>query len=216
MPFARVSKSALGSRIKPDEIKMGWHKTNQKGSSKAIYISVAHPIIEGIGWKMVDEKASDTSITSRYYTNVAIMEGTGEDAGFIMLVEHWEKDGYVLGNNKGSSKNTAFSMGITNTRFAHYVINNFDEEIPPSLVNYTVDEKDQTILIECPDWFRYDPTSVPEPAKPEPEPVKEVVETRRPLPRIVVEANHDDDDRPKLNRTDRRRLASKVARALTR
>lgn len=217
MPFARVSKSSFGSRIKPDEIKMGWHRSTQKGEGKAIYFSVSRTIIESMGWEIKEEGAMNAKSTSRRYTSVAVMEGTGKDAGFLMLVEYWERDGYVLGNNKGATQNTSFSMGVTNTRFAHYIINNFNEEVTPGPISYTIDQDEKTILIECPDWFRYDPTTVkePEPVKPAPAPVKEAERTSRPLPKIVVEAE-EDDEVPKLNRSDRRRLASKVARALTR
>jgi hypothetical protein len=62
--------------------------------------------------------------------------------------------------------------GVSVTRFKHYVLNDTARDIEPAPVEFTVDEKEHTILIQCPDWLRYNPLSVPVQPKPV---VKEVV-----------------------------------------
>jgi len=79
-------------------------------------------------------------------------------------------------------------------------------------VEFTVDEKDHTVLIQCPDWLRYNPQSVPQP---EPAPAK--VETKDPRPTVVRLVEEAEEPEPiRLNREERRRLAKKVVSRLGR
>jgi hypothetical protein len=95
---------------------------------------------------------------------------------------------------------------ITAAKLKHYVLN--DDSVPVDATEFTIDEKDQTILIQCPDWLRYNSLSYQEPEKPKP-----VVEEKKlARPTLVVETKAKDVD--KLNRQERRTVAAHVARGL--
>ena len=61
---------------------------------------------------------------------------------------------------------------------------------------------DGALIIECPDWLRFDPTTE---KAPEPEPIKK--------PTLVSKVIVEDD---RMNRQERRAVANKIARALKR
>lgn len=220
MAFVQVAKSAIGgARNIEAEIRIGWHKANNVNKSRALYIAVTKLVVEAVGWKVEIGNPDDPN--SRTYTKITLLEGTYEDAGFIVLAESWDRHGYVLGNNKGTTTNAAFGVGITVSRLKHYVINDVEIEQPPKPVEYTVDEKTKTILIECPDWLRYNPQSVPElpPQPPAPEPIpkpKEVAKPGRPPTKksLVVEVVNETGKELNLNRAQRRNVASAVARSI--
>jgi hypothetical protein len=106
-------------------------------------------------------------------------------------------------------------MNASFTRFRHYIIN----EVPTPLmdVEFTYDAKDKTVLIQCPDWLRYNPLSVPQPA---------VVEEKKPVSpptKAVVKDGKEDvkgllkqiaKDIPDANRKQRRAAVSAVARRM--
>jgi len=134
--------------------------------TRSIYFALTRPLIEQVGWHIAADEERET-------IRVAVNEGSGEDAGFLLLSEDLEK-GYAFGTNAGR-KGQSMSGGVSVTRFRHYVLNDTTQDIEPEAVEFTVDEEEHTILVQCPDWLRYNPLSVPLEAKPVAPVVKEVV-----------------------------------------
>lgn len=209
MPFVTINKSRSGasipSRSNP-EVRMGSHLQTDK-VARGIYISIASVIIEELGWEVTERGL-------RRVVSVLVHEGVGSDAGFWLLSngELNEARAYVLGGERGKAH--TFASGISVSRLAHYVLN--DTSVPVAPVEFTVDAEAKTILVECPDWLRYNPQSYTPPE-----------EERRSLPRATADARKEqarpparsadpEDDVIHLNRGDRRRLASEITRRLKR
>ena len=121
------------------------------------------------------------------------------------------------------------SGGVSVTRFRHYVLNDTTQDIEPEAVEFTVDEEEHTILVQCPDWLRYNPLSVPAVAKPKPVPKEVVAPVAKPTfrkaekPRAIasfdelaekVSANPEVMDL--LNRQERRTINKKMQQHLRR
>jgi hypothetical protein len=182
MTFTKVDKAASGGwRTVTDQpnVRMSCYLQDDKHPrSVAFYINQV--LIDALGWKL------HTDPNGRKSLHVDIHEGTGEDAGFLMLTEG-DQRGYVLAVSKAGA--LTFAMNIAFVRFKHYAIN----EVPAPLgdVEFTYDANDKTILIQCPDWLRYNSLSV------KAEPVKA-----------------EKEELPKLNRRDRRHIATKIASRL--
>lgn len=193
MAFVKVNKSAMGSQSRQAEIRLGWHIQSEKNKTRSIYLSTSRDIVDQLGWKVeVGPSREGTGVRST--TRIAVHEGTGSDAGFLML--EYDEYGYALGSNKSDPKSIAsFTVNISVTRLKHYAINDILIEKQPEPVEFTIDEKEGTILIQVPDWLRYNPQTVEPEPEPEPEP--------------VVEKKSDTPLR--LNREERRRIAKTVA-----
>jgi hypothetical protein len=89
-----------------------------------------------------------------------------------------------------------------------------DEHVSVTPVEATVDEKEHTILVQCPDWIRYNPQSYKAPPKLElTPPPKEETKPPRPTMRVVT-SDADDDKEVVLNRKQRRLAANVLARAM--
>jgi hypothetical protein len=209
MAFVKISKSSVGAfKDGLPIIRMGSHLQSQKQSSRAIYFSLTRPVIDQVGWEIKSIEGTE----ERVAVSVAIHEGTGTDAGFLLLEQ--EEGGYRLGSTRNDRQTYSFAMNVSVTRLKHYVVNDPLIEKSVQEVEFTVDEKDHTILIQCPDWLRYNSLSVPQP---EPAPVK--VETKDPRPTVVRLVEKAEEEKPeplKLNREERRRLAKKVVSRLGR
>jgi hypothetical protein len=189
MAFVRIDKSSVGASYTGIvEIRMG-SKLKDEHGPRAVYMSVAKPIIDEIGWTYKE-------LEDRRTMFVYVHEGTGDDAGFWMMEQTDDKHGYSLGSQ---GKHASFTMGISTSRLQHYVLN--EHSVEPAPVDYTIDAANKCILIECPDWLRYNPQSVPE--QPEAK-----VEVEVHLPKKLQ------DMQP--NREQRRRIAKTVERSLRR
>jgi hypothetical protein len=177
---------------------MGAHARGKEvGDAKArpLYFAITPDIIDALGWPINADRED------RRMTHVSVHEGVGDDAGFLLVVLDTER-GYALGTN-GEHANS-FSMNITTSRLQHYKVDQGVHSIRP--VDYTLDEKEKVLLIECPQWLRYDPMSYTPPRKePAPRP------TQR---RVDAETPSDDPDALHLNRKQRRVAARSVAKLL--
>lgn len=201
MAFVKLDKGMRRIREGMSEVRLGAYRGKQ---GRVVYISVSHAAIEQAGWTIHEGKTD----TKRKSVNVMINEGVGEDAGFWLLSEDNEF-GYVLGADH--EKSGALVTSILVARFKHYLLN--DEHISVHPVEATVDEKEHTILVQVPDWIRYNPQSYQEPEKPKLvlTPPKEDKKPSRPTLNVVTK---DDDDGIVLNRRQRRLAANVLARAM--
>lgn len=179
MPFAKVERSFRSSAVDANTIRIGSHLASDK-ISKGIYISVGADVVKQAGWPV--KPMSET----RQATTVAVLEGTGEDSGFLMLA-YDEAQGYTLGSERTGAR--SFYTNVTASKLKHYVLNEVPCPVGP--VDFSIDEKAHTVLIQCPDWLRYNPESYQEPEQ-------EVVQpTRHPLHVVPVER---DEGRPHRRR----------------
>jgi hypothetical protein len=202
MAFVKVNKSPRGVNYGNDPvIRMGTHLQGTK-TPRSVYMSISLSVLDQLGWPYAPEEGERARCT------IAVHEGTHEDAGFFMLVR--DPSGYTFGG--ANSKEEARSALVTNiavTKLRHYAVNDPVMEHPPENVEFTIDEKEGTILVQLPDWLRYNPASVPEPA-----PVK--VEKKDPHPTMTVVPKEEDVEPLRLNHEERRRIAKKVASRLGR
>jgi len=159
MAFTQINKSPVGSRATTHEIRMGSRRQSSTNPARSIYFAVTRDVVARAGWELVSD-----SDGARDYIQVAINEGSEEDAGFLLLTEDKAK-GYVFGTNKGQA-GYSLAGSVTVVRFKHYVLNDVEIDIEPAAVEFTVDEKEKSILIQCPDWLRYNPLSVPQKSEP--------------------------------------------------
>lgn len=208
MAFVKVTKATgLGRATRTGQpiVRMGAHLHDGK-TPRSIYLSITPEAIDQVGWTVDNvvsqRKTKDGRVYDRAACRIALNEGVGEDAGFLMLSEDTER-GYTIGTTRGIR--TAFTVNIGIAGVKHYTFN----ELPmdPKEVEFTIDPKDKTILIECPDWLRYNPESYT--------PAKEVPSTR-PTEEVVVELEVKGSKGRPNNRHQRRQLAQGLARALSR
>lgn len=214
MAFVKLEKSTRGGFHQDAvEIRMGAHLQSKQGTSRGIYFSASERVIEQVGWKI----GKGTRGTERQVCNVDIQEGVGEDAGFLLLSPSADMhNSYALGTTNDAAR--SYSMSISTVKLKHYVLN--EVPVPTHPVEFTIDEKDHSILIQCPDWLRYDPATYVEPPKLEaPKP-----EVRPVPPTKAAKSGKDDDVKPLLkeiakefpiNRKQRRAAVSAVARTLS-
>lgn len=201
MPFVSVEKTTRGSfRADVFEVRMSAHLQSKKGTSRGIYISMSRAVVDQVGWK----RLTDTPRAVRY---VLVQEGVGDDAGFLMVMEGDQGNGYSLGisNKEGQ----AFSVSVSATKLKHYVLN--EVPAPSAPVEFTVDEKDHTILIQCPEWLRYNSLSYTEPPKPIVEGKKSLPPTKAAETKELVKAAAKELP---LNHKQRRTLVSLAMREL--
>ena len=211
MAFVKVVKSAgLGHavRLGQPSIRFGAHLADNK-HPRSIYISITPETIDQVGWEVETAKSQRQNRSGetyeRAFCRIAFNEGVGEDAGFIQLSEDRDR-GYIIGTTKGLRTSFTASIGMAGVK--HYVFN----EIPvdPDDVEFTIDPDDKTILIQCPDWLRYNPQSYAAPA-----PAKEVPSSRPPQLDMVEEVVVNMPN-TRLSRSKRRHVGKEIARALAR
>lgn len=175
-------------------IRMGTHLQGSK-TPRSVYMSISLSVLDQMGWSYTPEE------DERARCSIAVHEGTHEDAGFFMLER--DPSGYTFGGaNNNKEARSALVSNIAVTKLRHYAVNDPLMEHPPEHVEFTIDEKEGTILIQLPDWLRYNESSVPDPE-----------------PEVYIEPPPPPKSKPKtspvpLNRQQRRRLAKEVVTEL--
>lgn len=193
MAFVEVKKGPGRSATGVPRIRMSAHLSNgpEKPKSIGIYISLA--VLEEAGIELYD-------VSHNTRQHLKIMEGTNDDAGFLMLVPH--QDGYACTASKKVAR--TLSLAVSFSKFKHYVLN----ECPAPLVEveFTTDAENHAILIQCPDWLRYNSLSVEAPKAQTVPPTKGVL--RAELNAVAK------DEFPNINRKQRRAAVSAVTRTM--
>lgn len=216
MPFMSVEKTHTNwtNSIMPT-IRMGVHTYNSRkegNSQPRIYLSISLPILVNAGITLHTLK--DRVRTTAY---IDIQEGAGADAGFLLLSSTTPDKGYALGTTAENAKSC--TSAFLARQMKHYVLGQSPVSAHP--VEYTVDEKEHTILIQCPSWLIYNPRSFAETKEdrrlPQPNPTQVVQQpaitkekvnaARTELAKAIVE------DVP-ANRRERRMMTNAVAKAL--
>jgi hypothetical protein len=113
-----------------------------KGKSVAFRIS--RTLVNELGWK----EDEDGRI------RIGIFEGTDKDVGFLQLA--LDPRGYAGGSKGKEGHEQGISISVSVDRFKHYVLN--ECPMPAAQVTHIVDG--DTLVVECPDWLRFNPQSV--------------------------------------------------------
>ena len=154
MAFVKVNKSKHNVTEGNAVLTMGAYLGDGKvHKSRSVAFRFTRTLMEQLGW-IRDGRVG-----------LAMYEGTDKDAGFLQITP--EPDGYTLVvNNRGSSNSTGGAISVTADRFKHYVLN----ECPVStcVAQHSVDGN--SLIIECPEWLRFNPESVPKPTPVAPPP----------------------------------------------
>ena len=146
MAFVKVEKlrTGIGNTDEPI-VTMGAYLADGKAhKSRSINFRFTATLITQLAWPVIDRRIGMT-----------LNEGIDADKGFLQVV--YDMDGGRR-TTQGEGKQ-GFSLGMAVEGFHHYVLN----ECPVSsgIVSHVID--DGALIIECPDWLRYNPASVPEP-----------------------------------------------------
>jgi hypothetical protein len=213
MPFIKLSKGTQERVTTPheEEVRMGSHRTE---GGRTIYISVSDTLVAKLGWEIGRSERG----AGRKVVDVAVNEGVGNDAGFWLVSP--DPKGFRLGTQ--AKLRGAYASNISYTKLRHYVLNDDDVSVHP--VDFTIESG--ALLLQVPDWLRYNPQSYQEPEKPkltqpptQPLPTKEDKKPARPtlsrsedIDKINVEVVSDRELR--LNREQRRRAAAHIARSM--
>jgi hypothetical protein len=156
MAFVRVEKMRVGGNMPTDpQVTMGAYLADgKKHRSKQVGFRISRPLINQLGWKPENDKL-----------HIAINEGSGDDAGFLQLVP----DPKGRRTTIEPDTNQGIAINATADAFRHYVLN--ECPVSTTVVTHIVDGN--ALIIECPDWLRFNPLSVPQP---EPKPTPQVVD----------------------------------------
>lgn len=152
MAFTRVEKLRPGgwTLIEPQVTMGAYLADGKKHKSKQVSFRLSRALIAQLGWAPEERKLF-----------IAINEGSGSDKGFLQLVPDPKGRRTTLeeASNQGVTLNSIVES------FKHYVLN--ECPVATHVVNHIVDGN--ALIIECPDWLRYNPLSEPQP-EPKPQP----------------------------------------------
>ena len=155
MAFVKTKPKLRAGRNVTDTVAMGVYLADGKSlDRKSVVFRFSGSVLDTLGW----QPTNDTVM------RVIVLEGTDTDIGFLQLVP--DTSGYAV-TGKGKSTNLSRGISIGIDRFQHYVLNE-PGAVPSATVQYVIEG--DTLLVECPDWLRFNPQSVPQP-RAEPPPV---------------------------------------------
>ena len=144
MPFVKVIKGMQGIRHETTSpIRMGATLSTGAGKPKSLHIYIDDSIIPQLGIELMDANTR---------CHLALHEGTEQDAGFLMLIP--DSSGYAVVASK--QRSLTLSMAIAVSKIRHYVLN--ECPVPVTPVEFSIE--DHTILLQCPDWLRYNSLSL--------------------------------------------------------
>jgi hypothetical protein len=199
MPFIKIVRFKGRSSHDFDGITMGAHLQGSE-NKRGLYISISRSVLERTTWSPINRE-------NKVSYRITIQEGVGAESGFLQLVE--DVNGYMFST---SSKNTKLgvSAGIYEGSLSHYVLNEVPVAARP--IDFSVEDDGATILLQCPDWLRYNPLSYDEATgKVRTKAEQELLLAQPPPTPKKVDVIVED---VRFNRGDRRRIASRIAQEL--
>lgn|SRR5215472_19131201 len=203
MPFVQLqsihTRTSRGATV--PLIRMGSQLANNK-HPRMIAISVSRMAFTSVGFTTF---ASEGNTRCR----MRVDEGWGDDAGFWLftpLPHDTGEKSYACGGARGNfhTLQIAIAMGSV----AHYVLN----EKPIDMHDVEFSTEGKSLLVQCPDWLRYNPQSLTNEQLALIKVPNYVPPPDDEAAKVTVTAPSD----LKLNRQDRRKLSSGIAKALTR
>ncbi len=146
MAFVKVDKRSYYAGDSPN-ITMGAYLADGKAhKAKSVAFRISYALLQQLDWPAEG---------SRY--KIGVFEGTGKDAGFVQLMP--DEAGYVATYKEHDGSRQGVSINVTIERFKHYALN--ECPVPSAPANHIVEGS--TLIVECPDWLRFNPQSVTEP-----------------------------------------------------
>jgi hypothetical protein len=139
MPFIKIKKSRTGLHETEPVMAMAAYLADGKFKSRIVNFRFNRMLLGLLGWEVHEGRI-----------RLAVHEGTGTDKGLLQIVP--DPGGYS-GTRVTDGHGIAITVSID--RFKHYVLN--ECPMPSNLVNYIID--DDILIIECPDWLRFNPLS---------------------------------------------------------
>lgn len=193
MAFVKVDKSNRSYSLDNiPAVTMAAHLAEGKfHKGRSVSFRVSRALVDQLGWKATDGRI-----------RIGVFEGTDKDVGFLQLMV--DPEGYSAALGEPGSKQ-GIGINVTIERFKHYVLN--DCPVASMTVNF-IAEKD-TLVVECPDWLRFNPLSVPQQEAPPPRPIQPARQGVKEIAKAVAK-----EELTNTNRKQRRAIVSAVARAL--
>jgi hypothetical protein len=146
MAFVRVTAVHRPRRGQGETVTMGLYLADGKHvKRKTIGFRFTRSLLDKLGWPAGHEPYL-----------VSLFEGIGEDVGFWQIAP--DKEGYSLTGKKGEaglSQGRAFQVNTDSLK--HYVLN---EPGPITARPVSHIAEGSTLIIECPDWLKFNPQSV--------------------------------------------------------
>jgi hypothetical protein len=176
MAFVRVAAIHRPRSVVDEVVTMGLYLADgKKVQRKSIAFRFSRALLDKLGW------AVDKS------TVVGVFEGIGEDIGFWQIAP--DTSGYVVAtkgrDSKKPNQGAAFMLNTINLQ--HYVLNE-PGPVSAKVVQHIVEGN--ILIIECPDWLRFNPQSIQDGAVQQtrvaPEPSPQVVH----VPSVVRRSAH--------------------------
>lgn len=145
MPFEMVVKGTW-NKYTADEakVRMGATLADHK-KVKSVVFSITRKVLNGIGAPLV----GGSSASIKEQTKLAVYEGTGHDEGFLLILP--DPKGYTCSITTHGTN--TFIMHVAIGKLKHYVFN--ECPMPIDDVEFTIDEKEHSVLVQCPDWLRF-------------------------------------------------------------
>ena len=177
MAFVRVAATHRQRSMPGESVTMGLYLADGKTvQRKSVGFRLSRALLDKLGW------AGDTT------TTVSVYEGVGEDVGFWQIAP--DKDGYKLTpKREGKSRDHGRSFLVNAASFKHYVLNDPGPLSAKTVAHFVEDGR---LLIECPNWLKFNPQSVQDGAAhkthvvpPPPTPSVVVPSTMRSSPHVL-------------------------------
>ena len=203
MPFVQMSaaRHRMTRGVTDPIIRMGSQLANGK-HPRLVSISISKPALASVGFTTFSE-------TTNTRCRMRIDEGWGSDAGFWLFTPlPYDTAELAYACTSGKSSASALQIAIAMSAITHYVLN----EKPIDMHDIEFSAQDKSLLVECPDWLRYNPQSLTN----EQLALIKVPNYVPPPDNEATKATVTAPSDLKLNRQERRRLSSGIAKALTR
>src|SRR5262245_49655199 len=151
MPFVRVEKlfNRPNSTNIEKAVRMSKHGPSKSVKFPTIYFAITRALADEVGWQ-VEKSTKDRTII-----NLDILEGTGKEAGFLMLMPN--KLGYAFGASRSKPgdgdryERYSLACSITASSLTSYTLREPDVSAYAANVDYTIDGN--SLLVQCPDWL---------------------------------------------------------------
>jgi len=211
MPFVTVRKGIHGRAATAHGVavvRMGCGLATGTQKPREVGISVSKQAIIDAGF--TDFSSEPTRC------RMQVDEGWGDDAGFLLLTPRPSSETQHRACSSASDNWTTTQISIPVIMLKHYVLN--ECPVPQADVQFTIDGN--SILVQCPDWLRYNSQSLSPQQIDQLNSINAVKQEaaretpQRPPERTDTKVKDDKDNITHLNRQDRRRIASAVARRL--
>jgi hypothetical protein len=145
MAFQKVDKGSWQSNADNlPSVRMSAHLADST-SVRSVVFFITRRVLDDVGAPIDEENRG--SIKKR--TRMAVYEGTGTDEGFLLITP--DPKGYSCTLSAHGAH--TFSMSVAISKLRHYVLN--ECPAPVCDVEFTIDEKEHSILVQCPDWLRF-------------------------------------------------------------